>query len=159
MATSKQIKIIHTIKGKLGWDDELYRDVLSKYGVKSSTKLSETKAAKLITEMNKAAGNKPAAYYKNKYKGSKRSSDMATPAQLRAIEGMWADVSRKKDPEKRAAALRKFTKRIVKVDDIRFMEQDQVHKIMEALQGMGAMKPEEYLDAVSDENKQTTIGG
>lgn len=146
MATKQQIKIIHTLKSRLGWDDDLYYAVLAgeKYKVKSSKELSDIKAAELISEMNKAAWN--TEYKRLKYAGIKRDREMASPAQLRAIEAMWADVSKMKNEKTRAEALRKFIRRIVKVEDIQWLEKWMVKKIIKALVSMGAHNPETYYD-------------
>ncbi|MGI6394528.1 MAG: phage protein GemA/Gp16 family protein [bacterium] len=142
MVTKQQIKIIHTLKSRLGWDDEMYYSVLEKYGVKTSTALSDGKAAQLIDEMNRAAGN--TKYKRLKYAGLKRDREMASPAQLRAIEAMWADVSKMKNERERAVALRKFIRRIVKVEEIQWLEKWMVKKIIKALVSMGADDPETY---------------
>lgn len=51
MITPKQICLIHTLKNKVKMTEEEYRDVLSKYGVKSSKELDTTAASMLISEM------------------------------------------------------------------------------------------------------------
>ncbi|WP_027714918.1 regulatory protein GemA [Desulfuromonas sp. TF] len=55
MATAKQIKLIHTAKSKLSLSDEDYRDILGRYGVESSTQLSERMAADLVEDLEKKA--------------------------------------------------------------------------------------------------------
>ncbi len=57
---TRQIKLIHAIKGKLGISDDDYRTLL--YGlfeVLSSKALSWAEAEDLITELNGKAGNPP----------------------------------------------------------------------------------------------------
>ncbi len=60
---------------------------------------------------------------------------MATSAQIRMIKGMWKDVCRA-DEKERDKALRKLLLKIVKVSDVRFLERDQVKKIIAALSAM-----------------------
>ena len=93
--TKEQIKQIHTLKGKLGWDDDFYRMVLSKYNVKSSKQMTYSQANRLIVEMMKASGivireAKP------------------TQAQVYAIIAIWARVSRAEGSEAKNAALNSF---------------------------------------------------
>lgn len=65
---------------------------------------------------------------------------MATPRQLRKIEAMWADVSRADTEEARATALRQFLKRIVGIENLRFLEGWQVKKVINALEAMQSQK-------------------
>lgn len=51
MATPIQIKLIHTLKGALSLDEATYREILSGYGVTTSTKLSPLKAGELISDL------------------------------------------------------------------------------------------------------------
>lgn len=55
MATPVQIKLIHTLKGALGLDDDTYRAILAGYGAASSTKLSVAKAAELVKDLEAKA--------------------------------------------------------------------------------------------------------
>ena len=38
--TQGQIRFIHTVASRLGWEEELYREMLAGHGVASSTELS-----------------------------------------------------------------------------------------------------------------------
>ena len=48
MATTSQIRKIHTLKGLLGLEDDLYRDMLFSFGVCTSKDLTFTEAAVLL---------------------------------------------------------------------------------------------------------------
>ena len=105
--SAAQIKQIHVLKTKLGWDDDFYRMVLSKYGVKSSKEMSYSQRNRLIAEMMKAAGVKPdakAGYYPAQWTKSK----VATKAQSFAIVAIWERVSRAEGSEAKRAALDSF---------------------------------------------------
>jgi len=55
MATPIQIKLIHTLKGALGFDDDTYRAILAGYGVASSTRLNSLQAARLVKDLEEKA--------------------------------------------------------------------------------------------------------
>lgn len=55
----EQLKAIHTLKGKAGLDDTLYRGLLGRYGVASSKELSASQAGSLIETLREAAPAKP----------------------------------------------------------------------------------------------------
>lgn len=57
----RQIKAIHALVGRLGWDDELYRAVLKeRFGVSTCKALSHARATLLIDELKVKAGQRPA---------------------------------------------------------------------------------------------------
>ena len=141
MATVKkhQIKLIHVLKSKAGIDQDLYVEMLGKYGVKSSKELSWTKANLFIEELSKAAGQTFNGYHK-----SISSIDMASADQRAMIEGMWADVSRKTTAADRKTALNHFLERFG-VSHIEWLPRRKVGKVVTALIAMGARSPEEYI--------------
>ena len=107
--TKAQIKQIHLLKTKLGWDDELYRQVLAKYGVESSKQMSYSQRNRLISEMMRAAGVKPdanAGYYPAQW--TKPEVVKPTKAQVYAIVAIWGRVSRAEGNEAKRAALDSF---------------------------------------------------
>jgi hypothetical protein len=61
---------------------------------------------------------------------------MATPGQLRKIEAMWMGVSRMPSFTAREKALKGFLKRIIGVEELRFIESWQVQKIIRAIEAM-----------------------
>ena len=140
MPTKKQIKVIHALKNALQMSESAYRQVLvNRYGAVTSKALNVDEAADLIAyleDMAVEAGVWEPYARKKKYEDLKGRPYMATPKQLRMIEAMWKDVSRHKRTKEREAALRAFLKRIVGVDDLRFLEDWQVPKVVEALRAM-----------------------
>lgn len=105
--------------------------------------LSEQEAERIIRKMEALAVNEGrwtrVEGRKMKYEELGKRQGMATPKQLRMIEAMWAGVSKYRAAEQqssRAAALRGFLKRIVGVDDLRFIEGRQARKVIEALKAM-----------------------
>lgn len=137
-----QTKAIHALKGKLGMDDETYRAALSTYGVESSTALTWRQAEDLIADLRVKAGQ-PAD---RRHLPRKRHADMdgrpgmATGAQCRMLEAMWAQVSRAEPGEAREKAFNRFIKRITGVEALRFVRIFDVERLVKALQGMGAEK-------------------
>ncbi|MFA6966096.1 regulatory protein GemA [Bosea sp. (in: a-proteobacteria)] len=55
-----QLKAIHTLKGKAGLDDTLYRGMLGRYGVVTSKDLSADQAGSLIDTLKQVAPARPA---------------------------------------------------------------------------------------------------
>lgn len=55
-----QLKAIHTLKGKAGLDDVLYRGILGRFGVVSSKDLTASQAGSLIETLKEAAPARPA---------------------------------------------------------------------------------------------------
>lgn len=107
--SAAQIKQIHTLKTKLGWDDDFYRQVLAKYGVESSKEMSYAQRNELIVEMMKASGLRSdanAGYYPAQW--TKPEVVKPTKAQVYAIVAIWGRVSRAEGSEAKRAALDSF---------------------------------------------------
>ena len=93
MATKSQIKKIHTLKNVLTLEDEVYREMLMSYNVQSSKNLSYFDAVLFIRALeDKAVSLNLWQKQPLKYANLSRD-DMATPAQLRMIEGLWRELS------------------------------------------------------------------
>ncbi len=142
--TKKQIRIIHALKTRLGWDDEQYRGFLmwnSNKFVTSSLELTYEEAERIIIKMRHIAviagvweeGQK-------KYKDLDGREGMATSSQLRKIEALWKEVSRAKTGSARKKALRSLLWKKFRVTDIRFLESWQVKKIIKMLEVMKEKK-------------------
>lgn len=139
MATKKQIKVIHTLKNRLGWSDEEYRRFLSEQTngfCVSSLEIGDELLSKIINKMKALAGQE----YNRRYEDLRNREGMASPKQLRMIEAMWKDVSRAKTDEERLKALRAFLLNRFGVSDLRFLESSQVRKVVEALRKMKEAK-------------------
>ena len=139
--TPAQIKKIQTLKRALNWDDDLYREILDdRYGVKSSTKLKWWQAADFIEVFEKKAVELGVWQKQEPKHNDKRrkASHYASVRQIRLIEGLWGQVTRQTSEEDKTAALRKFIRRIVDVDDLRFVLKKDVERLVKALEQMGA---------------------
>jgi len=149
----RQVKIIHTIKGKLGLDDADYRYLLKGYAVTSSKDLTWREAEELIGELNQKAGNPPPPPFvkggssssplsKRGVRGDLPYSDldnrpgMCNGKQARMVAAMWSEVSRMPTPEEKEKALWSFLRRICGVDHFRFLKSWQVQKVVKAIEVM-----------------------
>lgn len=142
-ANYKQIRLIHALKTAMDMDDSAYRAALSEWNVSSSKELEQFQATLLIKNWEHKAIKMGAWQPKGKQKYENwggRLGYMATPAQLRMIEAMWAEVSYTSGYSKRAKALQRFIKRIVGIDDLKWLQRNQVEKIIKALQAMKKTK-------------------
>ncbi|MDD3012639.1 MAG: regulatory protein GemA [Candidatus Gastranaerophilales bacterium] len=142
MVTKAQIKKIHTLKNILGLDDELYREMLSKFDISSSKDLSISDACTFIDILEvQAIGINKWQKPKEKFDELSDRADMATPAQLRKIEAMWIDflkMSYGKEVKGNTArkSLRKLLRRLYHISDLRFLERDKVSKVLKTIQSM-----------------------
>lgn len=153
----EQIKTIHTLKGKLALSDEEYRAMLAGFDKASSKELSFNQARLLISQLaDKAASigqwkpsrKSPSRTKKEKVSQRRRGSigrapiEMATPAQVNAIDAMWAEVSRiKDDPDARRRALDLFIHRHFRRGGLMMIEAEMVPRVMHTLEKMGATRP------------------
>lgn len=148
--TKQQIKILHTLKSKLGIEEDAYRAmIMDVHGFSDTSKdLSEPEATMLIDKLATQAKAKGVwtdpgvRTSKRKYDELGNRPGMASPAQLRMIEAMWAEVSTKRDAEARGAALEWFVFRICKVQKVIWLKSADVYKIVSAIKRMGATKHE-----------------
>lgn len=144
-----QVKMLHVLKSKLALSEDEYRErIQDLHGFSGTCKdLSYDEADFIISKWKAEAIEK--GVWKNyrpvrsgnrnnklKYEELGRRPGMASPPQLRMIEAMWKDVSKYHAEDKRARALRKFTFRITGVEDLRFLKNWQVSKIIRALEAM-----------------------
>ena len=133
MATAYQIKKIHTLKNVLGLDDDLYREMLMPFKACSSKELSYLSAIDFIEILENTAVTLN-CWVKNpkKYENLKRDN-MATPAQMRMIEGLWREISYFDNDDFAKKSLRKFLKSKFKVDDIKFLTKAKASKVIQAI--------------------------
>jgi phage gp16-like protein len=139
--TPRQIKIIHTIKGTLGMEDEAYRWLLqSMFGATSSKGLTWRQAESLIEDLQGKTGQpSPRKEVKQKalpFADLDGRPGMASGKQCRMIAAMWSEVSRAESAEAKMQALDRFVKRIAGVDSIRFLKGWQVEKVVKAINEM-----------------------
>lgn len=141
MIKAHQVRKIHALKGRLGLDDDLYRTRLDQsFNVRSCKHLSEQQAAKFIEELEAAAiaAGVWQARGRQRYQNfAERDDAMASPAQLRKVEAMWAEKSRiKDDPVARRQALDKFCKRITGIERLVWIEKKHVRMLIKAIENM-----------------------
>ena len=134
MPTRNQIIKIHVLKDLLKLDDDTYRDILSGYGVKTSTKLTIVKADQLIDDLTAkatAAGvwekRKPAAK-------AKATRKLADDDQSKMIRGIWIELHEMgavRDSSE--AALASYVKRMSGVSALQWLDVYQAQSIIESL--------------------------
>lgn len=137
MATTSQIRKIHTLKSIIGLDDDVYREMLMSFDVQSSKSLSYTEAiifAEILEE--KAVALNRWQKHPKKYENLNRIDKMASNAQLRMIEGIWREVCYFDDNTFAKKSLRKFLKSKFKVDDVMFLTKAKACKVIQALQAI-----------------------
>jgi hypothetical protein len=138
----RQIKAIHAIKGKLGLDDDAYRDILqSRFKAASCKFLTWMQAEELLETLNGGGPSRPAKPQRRpalKYQDMDSRPGFASSAQLRLIDAMFSQVTRAEGEEAIEKALNSFVNRIAHVAGLRMLKSWQVEKIVKALEAMGA---------------------
>ena len=138
---AEQYRQIHGLVRLLGMNDEAYRDMLrDRYQVESSKQLSTQQRSSLIKSLREQVHGKVQKF--NELSG--RAKHKASPAQLRAIEAMWAQVSRAETSEDRRKALSAFCKRLTGVEVVTWICKDDAKVLIKAIHAMGAQSPEEF---------------
>ena len=141
-STAKQRQQLGYLRKLLKLDDSTYYEMLASYNAESCKELSSREIMKLINQLRDDAKEiglfKPKkSFIKYKYNNlSGRDKNMASPAQLRKIEGMWNDRTRATTPEDIEKALKTFIKKISGKDEMRFLTAIDVRKIINALNHM-----------------------
>jgi hypothetical protein len=133
MISKPQKAILHVAKAKLGWDDELYRQVLVRIaGVTSSTEL-DTPGFEAIMGFAEYCGFRPTG------KGAPRYGNrpgMATFAQIELIRELWRELHDTRDCDD--AALAGWLLKYHKVHSMRFLTMDAARKAITALKAWKA---------------------
>lgn len=145
MITIPQIKQIHTLKNVLGLDDDLYREMLSSFGVYSSKDLTEAEARIFIDVLNDKLKKICVEYTKKYDEWLNRSSNMATPPQLRKMEAIWNDLHPEQSKIEQKKSLRNFLKTKFHINDIRFLSKPRASVIIAVLE---KIKFNKFLKAV-----------
>ena len=137
---AQDFKVIHGLARLLGLNDEAYRDMLNdRYHVRSSKELNPQQRFQLIKELRvQVHGNV------QKFNELGKRKFKASPKQLRAIEAMWAQVSRATNSADRRKALNAFCKRLTGVEVITWICKDDAKILFKAIQAMGAKSPEQF---------------
>ncbi len=128
MISKAQKAIIHVAQGKLGWDEETYRQVLVRIaGVTSSTELDQD-GFSAVMGFAEYCGFRPLG------KGAPRYGNrpgMATFAQLELIRELWREVHGARECDD--AALLGWLRKFFKVDSMRFLTMEGARKAITAL--------------------------
>lgn len=128
----------------LGMDETGYRDLLrDNYGVASSKELKPAQLQELGRTLQLQLNGKSTPRKRYADMGS-RMQDMASPAQLRAIEAMWMGVSTQPTTEAKRAALDAMCLRITGIRTVRWLTKAAAKNLIKAIQSMGAQSPEQY---------------
>lgn len=129
MTISKAQKaIIHVAKGKLGWDEDTYRQVLIRIaGVTSSTELDQ-EGFSAVMGFAEYCGFRPLGKGASRY-GNRPG--MATFAQLELIRELWREVHGARECDD--AALLGWLRKFFKVDSMRFLTMEGARKAITAL--------------------------
>ena len=141
-----QIKAIHAVVGRLGMDDDAYREMLKgRYQAKSCKDLTWRQAEELLESLNgQGKGGRPQSaptrQHTLKYTDMDARLGFASGAQLRLVDAMWDQVTRAENEEAKEKALNSFCTRITGVAGLRMLKGWQVEKIVKALEAMGAVK-------------------
>lgn len=136
MITASQIRKIHTLKHIIGLDDDSYFELLFSFNVQSSKNLTYADAVIVIETLEKQAlALNRWEKYPLKYEQLERNN-MATPAQLRMIEGIWREICYYDSDTFAKKSLRKFLKSKFKVDDVMFITKANASKVIYALQAI-----------------------
>lgn len=127
----------------LGMDESAYRAMLKdNYNVDSAKKLTDRQLQELgrmlQTQLN---GKRPARRFEDL---GGRQSDMATPAQIRAVEAMWMGVSTQPTTAEKRQALDAMCQRITGIRTVRWLTKAAAKNLIKAIQSMGAQSPEQY---------------
>ena len=128
MISKAQKAIIHVAQGKLGWDEETYRQVLVRIaGVTSSTELDQD-GFSAVMGFAEYCGFRPLG------KGAPRYGNrpgMASFAQLELIRELWREVHGARECDD--AALLGWLRKFFKVDSMRFLTMEGARKAITAL--------------------------
>jgi len=131
--TNPQRALLHVVKAKLGWTEEVYRQVLVRIaGVTSSTDLDRA-GFDAIMGFADYCGFRPLA------KGAPRYGDrpgMASYAQLDLIRELWREVHGQKTCDD--AALAGWLLKYLKTEHMRFLTLDGARKAITALKAWKA---------------------
>jgi phage gp16-like protein len=134
MASPAQIKKIHALKGALKLEDELYRQLLAGFKVKTSTKLSIPKADELIKDLEDKA---VAAGVWEKRKPARKAQAKAPlndDPQVRKIRELWIKlVQAGKVRNASEAAMNVYVKRMTNIDRVEWLSVAKASTVIEAL--------------------------
>jgi len=123
--SKKQKALLHIAKSKIGMTDAEYRDLLERFGVKSSKDLKQDQWDELYAHLQHCG-------FVPHHKKAKKSGMHERPARDKAsltskVEALLADM------DLSWAYADELARRICKVDKFRFVARDEIYKIITAL--------------------------
>lgn len=135
MSTNSQLKLIHTLKAASGIDDSDYLVLLSAFNVKSSKDLTLDQARELIKKLEYIAIGAGAWKPKRtmRWDNLDNRPGMATPLQLRHLEGLWVSVSRQPTLHEKQEAFNHFLNNRFGIARIEWIPIEMVSKIKRTL--------------------------
>lgn len=141
MSKSRYIQLIHIAKSQLGWDDDLYRQVLSDLTKKTSCKnMNVTELKKVLGHME-SKGFKVVTKKRGKGKNSPITRDKADKNQLDKLRQLWIAMKYRgyiKDGSEEA--LLKWSKsqaqrlnKNVAIERLEWLKDSMLHRLIEQL--------------------------
>lgn len=147
----EEYRRLHALARILGMDDAAYRDMLmDRYGVRSSKELHSATRKALIRDLTSQVSIKS-----KRFNDLKDRQDKATPAQLRAVEAMWNQVTRMETAADKRKALDSFVHRLTGVRLLRWCSKKDIRSLIKAIQAMGALAPDQF----NSQNKKEASNG
>jgi hypothetical protein len=137
MASTSQIIKIHTLKNILGIDNDLYLELLKPFNAVSSKTLTYKQANELLERLETDA--EALGKWKRlpkKYDDLIRCEEMATPAQLRMIKGLWKDLTNIQNDKIANSTLRKILNSKLKSSDLMFLTKEQANKAINIIKAI-----------------------
>ena len=136
------IRNIHAAKSALNLPDDKYRAwLLASFRVHSSTLLSDTDLGQAAWELRKRAIASGAWVDPRKKFGDVANREgMATPKQLRLIEGLWRDRSKMEGHTAREVALTNFLRHHFHRDSLLALTMEDVRVVVNALEHMPVIR-------------------
>ena len=129
--TPDQLRALWTIAGGLGVAEDTLRDLVESISGQRSTRgLSLEQASRVIDRLS---GKQQGGGGKARHRELDNRPNMATGAQLRKIEAMWAERSRAED---KSGSLRRFVQHKFSVSDLRFLGRTRASDVIVALEKM-----------------------
>ncbi len=126
---TRLIRLIHVGKKQLGLDRDVYEALLEGAAGKSSS------AAMTVSELSRVLDAMKRAGFSPRPRVSQTAvPGFITPRQYHYITGLWSLASRTKDER----SLRRLTKRITGVDDLRFVPKKKAAALILALRDIAA---------------------
>lgn len=138
--SKKQKAVLHVAKGKLGLDEETYRDVLEAYGgVRSSTGLDYEGFLAVMRHFEGCGFKSNRKIPPDPPLG--RGGNWASDGQIRKIKAMWLTLAGSYyEQGKEWKALRGFLRKRFRVDHENFLTPGKAGQVIEAIKSIGKRK-------------------